>query len=95
MKRDGFIKEVRERGHMSSREEAEKATRATLETLAERLAGEEVEHLASQLPPGIAEHLSMSGREPASLYLWRNSSPGSTSAIRAWTSPELSTTPGW
>jgi uncharacterized protein (DUF2267 family) len=57
MKRDEFIKEVQERGHMASREEAENATRATLETLAERLRGEEAEHLASQLPPGIAEHL--------------------------------------
>jgi uncharacterized protein (DUF2267 family) len=57
MKRDEFVKEVQERGHMGSREEAESAIRATLETLAERLAGEEAEHLASQLPPGIAEHL--------------------------------------
>jgi len=57
MKRDEFVKEVQERGHMGSREEAESAIRATLETLAERLKGEEGEHLASQLPPGIAEHL--------------------------------------
>lgn len=42
---------------MGSREEAESAIRATLRTLAERLSGEEAEHLASQLPPGIAEHL--------------------------------------
>ncbi len=57
MKRDEFVKEVQERGHMGSREEAESAVRATLQTLAERLRGEEAEHLASQLPPGIAEHL--------------------------------------
>lgn len=57
MKRDEFVEEVQERGHMGSREEAESAIRATLQTLAERLRGEEAEHLASQLPPGIAEHL--------------------------------------
>lgn len=33
------------------------ATRATLETLAERLVGGEAEDLASQLPRGIAEYL--------------------------------------
>jgi uncharacterized protein (DUF2267 family) len=57
MKHDEFVKEVQERGHMGSREEAESAIRATLQTLAERLKGEEAEHLASQLPPGVAEHL--------------------------------------
>jgi uncharacterized protein (DUF2267 family) len=39
VKYDEFIKAVQDRGHMDSREEAEKATRATLEALAERLAG--------------------------------------------------------
>ncbi len=57
MKRDEFVKEVQERGYMGSREEAESAIGATLQTLAERLKGEEAEHLASQLPPGVAEHL--------------------------------------
>lgn len=52
-----FIKEVRTRGHMHSREEAERATQATLETLAERLKGGEADDLASQLPPEIAKHL--------------------------------------
>jgi hypothetical protein len=36
MEYDRFIKEVQTRGHMGSREEAERATRATLQTLAER-----------------------------------------------------------
>ncbi|PLS85535.1 MAG: DUF2267 domain-containing protein [Actinobacteria bacterium] len=57
MNYDEFIEEVRERGHMGSREEAEKATRATLRPLAERLRGGEAKDLASQLPPEIAEHL--------------------------------------
>ncbi len=57
MKYDEFIKEVQDRGHMDSREEAEKATRATLEALAERLAGGEPHDLASQLPPELAQYL--------------------------------------
>ena len=57
MKYQEFIKEVQERGHMASREEAEKAARATLRTLAERLAGGEPHDLASQLPPELAEHV--------------------------------------
>ena len=63
MKYDEFIKEVQTRGHIESREEAERATRATLETLAERLAGGEPHDLASQLPPELAEHLWYEGEE--------------------------------
>ena len=68
MKYDEFIKEVQTRGHMESREEAERATRATLETLAERLAGGEPHDLASQLPPELAEHLRYEGEETANPY---------------------------
>ena len=70
MKYDEFIREVQNRGHMESREEAERATKATLEALAERLAGGEPQDLASQLPPELAEHISHEGREtgdPSSL----------------------------
>ncbi len=63
MKYDEFIKEVQNRGHMESQEEAETATRATLETLAERLAGGEPQDLASQLPPELAEHMRYEGEE--------------------------------
>ncbi len=63
MKYDEFINEVQARGHMESCEEAERATRATLETLAERLAGGEPHDLASQLPPELAEHLRYEGEE--------------------------------
>ncbi len=63
MKYDEFIKEVQTRGNMESREEAEKATRATLETLAERLAGGEPHDLASQLPPELAGYLRYEGEE--------------------------------
>ena len=57
MKHDEFIGQVQLRARLSSRGEAEQATRATLVTLAERLAGGEANDLASQLPPEIAEHL--------------------------------------
>jgi uncharacterized protein (DUF2267 family) len=37
VKRDEFVKRVREVGEMNSREEAERAIKATLETLKQRL----------------------------------------------------------
>ncbi len=57
MKHDEFIGQVQHRARLSSRGAAERATRATLETLAERLAGGEAKDLAAQLPLEIAEHL--------------------------------------
>ena len=57
MKHDEFIGQVQHRARLSSRGDAERATRATLETLAERLAGGETNDLASQLPREIGEHL--------------------------------------
>lgn len=42
---------------MQSHEEAKRATRATLQTLAERLEGDDPRRLAEQLPPGIGDHL--------------------------------------
>lgn len=57
MKHDEFIGQVQHRARLSSRGDAEIAARATLETLAERLAGGEANDLASQLPRGLAEYL--------------------------------------
>ncbi len=57
MKHDEFIGQVQHRARLGSRGAAERATRATLETLAERLVGGEAKDLASQLPQGIAEYL--------------------------------------
>ncbi len=57
MKHDEFIGQVQHRARLSSRGDAEVATRATLETLAERLTDGEVNDLASQLPRGIAQYL--------------------------------------
>lgn len=57
MKYDEFVASVQSRANINSREEAERAIRATLETLAERLLGGEPKDLASQLPPEIAVYL--------------------------------------
>ncbi len=57
MKYDEFIAQVQRRLELGSREEAERATRATLETLGERLAGGEPKDLAAQLPPEIGVYL--------------------------------------
>lgn len=57
MQHDEFIGQVQNRARLSSRGDAELATRATLETLAERLAGGEPFNAAAQLPRGIAEYL--------------------------------------
>jgi uncharacterized protein (DUF2267 family) len=68
VKYDEFIKEVQTRGHMESRQEAEKATQATFRTLAERLAGGEPRNLASQLPPELAQHLRYEGEETSNPF---------------------------
>ncbi len=57
MQHDEFIGQVQNRAHLSSRGDAELATRATLETLAERLAKGEPFNAAAQLPRGIAEYM--------------------------------------
>jgi uncharacterized protein (DUF2267 family) len=54
---DEFLGQVQHRAGLGSHAEAERATRATLETLAERLAGGEVHDLAAQLPPELARSL--------------------------------------
>lgn len=57
MQHDEFIGHVQDRARLSSRGEAERATQATLQTLAERLAGGAAGNLASELPPQIANYL--------------------------------------
>ncbi|PSB15627.1 DUF2267 domain-containing protein [filamentous cyanobacterium CCP2] len=58
MKHDEFIGQVQHRARLASRGDAEVATRATLETLAERLAGNEPHNAAAQLPEGLAAYLT-------------------------------------
>ncbi|RJQ55808.1 MAG: DUF2267 domain-containing protein [Actinobacteria bacterium] len=57
MNYDQFMGQVQSRARLASTDEAVKATRATLETLAERLAGNEALHLAAQLPREIGVFL--------------------------------------
>ncbi len=61
MKYDEFIKHVQTAAQLKSREEAERATRATLETVRERIVGDEAKDLAAQLPKELGEYLR--GRE--------------------------------
>ena len=65
MKGDEFIAEVRNLAELGSNEDAQKATRATLETLKERLAGNEPSNLAAQLPPEIAPYVEGEGGREA------------------------------
>jgi uncharacterized protein (DUF2267 family) len=57
MKHDEFIGQVQNRARLASRGDAEVATRAVLETLAERLSGNEPANAAAQLPKGLANYL--------------------------------------
>jgi uncharacterized protein (DUF2267 family) len=56
-----FIAEVKNLAEIESDEDAQKAIGATLETLRERLAGEEPSNLAAQLPPEIAPYVEGDG----------------------------------
>ncbi|MBF6327817.1 DUF2267 domain-containing protein [Nocardia transvalensis] len=57
MQHDEFIGQVQARARLSDRGSAEAATRATLETLAERIPEPLAEKLSAQLPQEIGEHL--------------------------------------
>lgn len=57
MQHDQFIGQVQARAHLGSRGDAEAATRATLETLGERIPEGLVTNLAAELPQEIGEHL--------------------------------------
>ena len=61
MQRDEFVKRVVEIGELGGREEAERAIKATFGTLKERLAGNEPNNLASQIPGDLAEPLRGEG----------------------------------
>jgi uncharacterized protein (DUF2267 family) len=68
LRSDEFISNVRELAELDSNEEAQRAISATLGTLKERLAGNEPNNLADQLPPEVAEPLKgEGGRESFSL----------------------------
>jgi uncharacterized protein (DUF2267 family) len=54
---DEFITHVQSLTQSDSREEAERATRATLETLKERIANDEAQELAASLPQQLGDYL--------------------------------------
>ncbi len=58
MKAEQFIKEVMHRTGLSSRERAQDAVRATLETLSEHLTPGEVKNFSSQLPQELALYMN-------------------------------------
>jgi uncharacterized protein (DUF2267 family) len=57
MQFDQFVGQVQSRARLASKGEALTAIRATLETLAQRLAGGEADHLASELPQEVGVYL--------------------------------------
>lgn len=57
MKYDEFIKHVQSLAQLDSRQAAEQAIRATLETVAERIVGDEASNLAAQLPAELGQYL--------------------------------------
>ena len=61
MKYEQFIKHVQEEAQIESPEAAQRATQATLETIKERIVGNEASQLAAQLPKEIGQYLH--GRE--------------------------------
>ncbi len=61
MKGEQFIAEVKNLAEIDNDDEARKAIGATLETLRERLAGNEPADLAAQLPPEIAPFVEGAG----------------------------------
>ncbi|MEO3751975.1 DUF2267 domain-containing protein [Streptomyces sp. B6B3] len=64
MEHDEFIGQVQARARLDSRGAAESASRASLETLGERITPTLAEHVAAQLPREIGEHLRRVARSP-------------------------------
>jgi uncharacterized protein (DUF2267 family) len=63
-----FLGQVQSRARLSSLGDAETATRATFETLRERLAGGEPKDVAAQLPNEIAKYFEAPNREEADRF---------------------------
>src|SRR5689334_2504560 len=67
MRYGDFMKDVRERAGVDE-DRAEKAVRATLNTLAQRLAGGEPHDLASQLPEELKATVELTAGEGAGIH---------------------------
>jgi uncharacterized protein (DUF2267 family) len=57
MEHDEFVGRVQQQGHLSSMGDAERACRATLETLGEQVPERLLDNIAIQLPRELAAHL--------------------------------------
>lgn len=64
MKYSEFIHQVQNRASLDSQSHSERAIQATLETLAERISGDETEHLCAQLPQELTQYLQQGKQEP-------------------------------
>lgn len=67
MQHDEFIGHVQHRARLDSRGAAERATRATLETLGSRIPDGLAGNLAAQLPAEIGDHLRVTPAVPAAV----------------------------
>lgn len=65
MQYDEFITHVQSLAQSNSREDAERATCATLETIKERISSKESQALAAQLPQELGAYLRNTERESA------------------------------
>lgn len=68
MQYEEFITHVQSLALSDSRVEAERATRATLETIQERIPAEEVQALAEQLPRELKNYLETSQGQPGQIF---------------------------
>ncbi|BAY93075.1 MULTISPECIES: DUF2267 domain-containing protein [unclassified Tolypothrix] len=68
MQYEEFITHVQSLALSDSRVEAERATRATLETIKERIPADEVQALAEQLPGEIRKYLETSQGQPGQSF---------------------------
>jgi uncharacterized protein (DUF2267 family) len=64
MKYHDFLGQVQHRAQLATTEEAVSATRATLQTLAERVTRGQASHVAAQLPEELAVYLSDAKPKP-------------------------------
>jgi uncharacterized protein (DUF2267 family) len=64
MQTQEFVGQVQHKAHLSSLDDALRATRATLQTLAERLGADEARHLSAQLPQEIQRYLDQPAAAP-------------------------------
>ena len=96
MQHDEFIAQVQMRARLSDRGTAEAATRATLETLAERISGPLAGNLAAQLPRDIGAPLRRAERHGNRARSWKTyailSGTGSSAAAPT-RAPSLSLSP--